>query len=79
LRRSHYLFLGYGMREWSLRLVLDRISGGEPLAYRSWAVVPEARPLERQFWRARDVDLLEHPLDEYVDALRRYVGVEAPA
>jgi hypothetical protein len=79
LRRSHYLFLGYGMREWSLRLVLDRISGGEPLAYRSWAVVPEARPLERQFWRARDVDLLEHPLDEYVDALRRYVGAEAPA
>jgi hypothetical protein len=79
LRRSHFLFLGYGMREWSLRLVLDRICAGEPLAYRSWAVLPEARPLERQFWRARDVDLLEQPLEEYVEALASYVGAEAPA
>jgi DNA-binding SARP family transcriptional activator len=74
LRRSHFLFLGYHVGEWSLRLVLDRISDGEPLAYRSWAVLPELRPLEQQFWRARDVDLLEQPLDEYVDALGRYVG-----
>jgi DNA-binding SARP family transcriptional activator len=79
LRRSHFLFLGYGMREWSLRLVLDRICGGEPLAYRSWAVLPAARPLERQFWRSRDVDLLEHPLDEYVAALGTYVGLMAEA
>jgi SIR2-like domain len=79
LRRSHFLFLGYGMREWSLRLVLDRICAGEPLAYRSWAVLPEARPLERQFWRARDVDLLEQPLEEYVEALASHVGAEAPA
>jgi DNA-binding SARP family transcriptional activator len=81
LRRSHLLFLGYGMREWSLRLVLERMCAGEPLAYRSWAVVPEARPLERQFWRARDVDLLELPIDEYVEALGRFldVGAGAPA
>ncbi len=82
LRRSHFLFLGYGMREWSLRLVLDRIGVGDPFAYRSWAVQPEARPLERQFWQARDVDLLEQPLEDYVDALGRYAGAgtaDAPA
>jgi hypothetical protein len=79
LRRSHFLFLGYGMREWSLRLVLDRICGGDALAYRSWAVVPEARPLERQFWRSRDVDLLEQPLDAYVGALARYAGLTEAA
>jgi DNA-binding SARP family transcriptional activator len=81
LRRSHFLFLGFGIREWSLRLVFSRMAAGEPLAYRSWAVVPEARPLERQFWRARDVDLLELPLEDYADGLARYVGIaaEAPA
>jgi DNA-binding SARP family transcriptional activator len=79
LRRSHFLFLGYGMREWNLRLVLDRMSGGEPLSYRSWAVLPEARPLERQFWRARDIDLLEQALDDYVESLGRYVGMQTPA
>jgi hypothetical protein len=42
-------------------------------------VLPEARALERQFWRSRDIDLVEQGLDEYVDALGRYVGVEAPA
>ena len=79
LRRSHFLFLGYGMRDWSLRLVLDRMWGGEPPAYRSWAVVPEARPLERQFWRARDVDLLELPLDDYGAALARHLGMNVEA
>jgi DNA-binding SARP family transcriptional activator len=79
LRRSHLLFLGYGMREWSLRLVLERMCAGEPLTYRSWAVVPEARPLERQLWRARDIDLLELPLEEYVDALGRFLAVDAKA
>ena len=63
------------MREWSLRLVLDRVCAGEPLAYRSWAVLAEARPLERQFWRTRDVDLLEQPLEAYVHALGTYIGV----
>jgi len=75
LRRSHFLFLGYGVREWSLRLVLHRVSGGEQFAYRSWAVVPEVRPLERQFWRSRDIDLVELELADYVEALGRYVGV----
>lgn len=79
LRRSHLLFLGYGMREWSLRLVLERMCAGEPLAYRSWAVVPAARPLERQLWRARDVDLLELPIDEYAEALGRFLEVGAGA
>jgi DNA-binding SARP family transcriptional activator len=75
LRRSHFLFLGYGMREWSLRLVLDRIWAGEQLAYRSWAVVETARPLERQFWAARNVDLLEQSLEAYVDGLGRHLGI----
>jgi DNA-binding SARP family transcriptional activator len=75
LRRSHFLFLGYGMREWSLRLVLDRVSGGQLLAYRSWAIVPAVRPLERQLWLSRDVELLEQPLETYVDGLGQHVGL----
>ena len=67
------------MRDWNLRLVLGRIWGAEGVSYRSWAVQPDARPLERQFWRARDIDLLEVPLEEYVGALGRYLqlGLEA--
>ena len=43
LRRSHFLFLGYTMRDWCLRLVLGRIWGDAPAAYRAWAVHPAPR------------------------------------
>jgi DNA-binding SARP family transcriptional activator len=79
LRRSHFLFLGYGLREWGLRLVLDRMSGGEPLTYRSWAVLPEAVPLDRDFWRWRKIDLIEQPLGEYVEGLGAHIGLEVTA
>ena len=79
LRRSHFLFLGYGMREWSLRLVLNRLCAGGSLNYRSWAVAPAPGPVERAFWRSRDVDLFEVPLDEYVDSLARHTGVAIEA
>jgi DNA-binding SARP family transcriptional activator len=69
LRRSHFLFLGYGMREWNARLVLSRIWAEPTAAYRSWAVQATPRPLEREFWRRRDVDVVEAPLEEYVAAL----------
>jgi len=75
LRHSHFLFLGFGMREWSLRLVLARMWGAERALYRSWAVREDAKPLEREFWRARDVDLLEAPLDDYAGGLARYLGL----
>jgi DNA-binding SARP family transcriptional activator len=73
LCRSHFLFLGYGLSEWNLRLVLGRMWGADGASWRSWAVQPEAKPLERQFWRVRDVDLLEVPLEDYVTALGRYL------
>jgi DNA-binding SARP family transcriptional activator len=82
LRRSHFLFLGYTMADWNLRLLLHRLWGDQPLSYRSWAVQPEPMPLEREFWRHRDVDVLEIPLERYVDALARHAGLEpaeAPA
>jgi DNA-binding SARP family transcriptional activator len=79
IRRSHFLFLGYGMRDWNLRVVLSRLWGGAGVTYRSWAVTPSAQPIERAFWRSRDIDLVEAPLDEYVDELGRYAGVAAEA
>ncbi len=74
LRRSHFLFLGYGMRDWNLRLVLGRIWGAEGVSYRSWAVQPDPKPLERQFWRARDIDLLEVPLERVRRRARRAIS-----
>ena len=59
LRRSHFLFIGYEMVDWNLRLVMHRVWGDRPLAYRSWALDPEPSALEQAFWRRFDVDVLD--------------------
>jgi DNA-binding SARP family transcriptional activator len=79
LRRSHFLFLGYTMGDWNLRVVLNRLWSGQPLSYRSWAVQPKAQPLEREFWRRRDVDVHDLPLDRYVETLAGYAGLATAA
>jgi DNA-binding SARP family transcriptional activator len=70
LRRSHYLFLGYDVLDWNLRVFLRRMWSDERVAYRSWAVQDEPAPLTRGFWRQRSVDILDVPLAEYVETLR---------
>jgi hypothetical protein len=69
LRRSHFLFLGYSMRDWNLRVILHRIWGEQKLKYKSWAVQRRPSELDREFWELRGVDVLDVPLDDYVVAL----------
>jgi len=79
LRRSHFLFLGYAMQDWNLRLVLNRFWGASTLSFRSWAVAPGMPSLERALWRRRDVDVLNVGLEDFVDSLVRRVGAEVEA
>ena len=64
------------MADWNLRVILNRLWGDQPLSYRSWAVQPQPMPLEREFWRRRDVDVYELPLEDYVTALSRHADAE---
>jgi DNA-binding SARP family transcriptional activator len=76
LRRSHFLFLGYPLREWSLRVFLHRVWGREKVSYRSWAVVPGADRMERELWRQRGIDLFDVPVDEYLQSLSQRLAEE---
>lgn len=69
LRRSHFLFLGYGLRDWNLRVILHRIWGAQKLTYKSWAVQLRPHSVEEESWRKRDVDILDVPLERYVQTL----------
>jgi DNA-binding SARP family transcriptional activator/class 3 adenylate cyclase len=71
LRRSHFLFLGYALQEWHLRVFLHRVWGHEQVAYRSWAVEPVSDPIERELWRQRGVDTIDAALGDYVERLAR--------
>jgi DNA-binding SARP family transcriptional activator len=79
LRRSHLLFIAYPVVEWSLRVFLHRTFGDQPISYRSWAVVPGARPIQREFWRHRGVHLHDVELEDFVSDLSRRLAEAAPA
>jgi hypothetical protein len=74
LRRSHFLFLGYGMRDWNLRVILHRIWGEQKLKYKSWAIQRRPSELDREFWELRGVDVLDVQLDDYVATLDAVLG-----
>jgi len=52
-------------------VVLERLWGSEPLPYRSWSVHAGPQPLEREFWRRRDVEVVDMAPAEYVAELER--------
>jgi hypothetical protein len=76
MSESHFLFLGYSLRDWNLRVVLHRMWGAQTLDLKSWAVQRERMTgklseIEQKLWSDRgDVDLLYVPLDDYVTKLR---------
>jgi hypothetical protein len=77
MSESHFLFLGYSMRDWNMRVILKQLWGSKQLGTKSWSVQLEqpeeaAREVEKQLWSRRgDVDLLYAPLKEYVERLDR--------
>lgn len=84
MAESHFLFLGYSMHDWNLRVILSRIWGAQQLDLKSWAVqrAPTdagAREVEEALWRSRgDVDLLYVPLHEYVGRLEQELFASGP-
>jgi hypothetical protein len=73
MRRSHFLFMGYSLRDWNLRVILHRIWGEQKLSYKSWAIQLNPHELDLRFWLKRDVDILNIRLEDYVAALNKYV------
>jgi hypothetical protein len=69
LTHSHFLFLGYSMQDWNLRVILRRIWGQQALDWKSWAIQKDPNEIERQLWKAREVDVFDVPLEEYISGL----------
>ena len=79
IRDSHFLFLGYRMRDWSVRVFLQRIWGAHPLEARSWAVDPRLDLVERQLWDHFGVKVIDQPVGEFLAQMERELGDLAPA
>lgn len=67
----HFLFLGYGLRDWNLRVVLNSIEKDlrRQRDITSWAIQYQPSPLERRFWQDRNVEVYDTSLESFVQQL----------
>ena len=74
---SSFLFLGYSLSDWNMRVILNRIWGTSKLGTKSWAIQrepasPELSKIERTLWNKREnmnVTLVYCELGEFVREL----------
>jgi len=65
-----FLFLGYGLRDWNLRVLLKEVSVSER---KSWAIMKAPTSLEKRLWAQRKVDLYDVDLVNFVDEMEKEI------
>jgi hypothetical protein len=71
LINSQFLFLGYSLQDWNLRVFLKRIwEDQQKFTYNSWAIQLHPQVIDRELWRSRKVDIIGMSLDDYVVQLQ---------
>jgi DNA-binding SARP family transcriptional activator len=76
LRRSHLLFLGYELEEWSLRVFLLRLWGDEGLAWHSWVLDSAPSADAREHWRPFNVDVIDISADAMLGQLHTRLAAD---
>lgn len=71
LRERSFLFLGYGLKDWNVRVLLHKLAQTRPpnVQIRSWAVVREPSLAEQELWRAHNVEMLDVDLESFAAGL----------
>jgi hypothetical protein len=63
-----FLFLGYGLRDWNLRLLLKQVSNPK---MKSWAILHAPSFFERTLWQGRNVKIFDMRLEDFVSAMEQ--------
>jgi hypothetical protein len=68
----HFLFLCHSLRDWNLRVVLNRIEKDlrRSKGIKSWAIQDKPSLLETRFWRERGVEVYDKPIEEFIKELK---------
>ena len=74
LKKSNFLFMGYTLRDWNLRVILQRLWTQQQLSYTSWAIQENAEALDRKFWGKHNVEILNVRLEDYVKQLTGHLS-----
>ena len=66
-----FLFLGYGLQDWNLRVLLKQVSNPQMT---SWAILQRPSAFEQALWRRRRVDIFDMSLESFVAEVTARVG-----
>jgi hypothetical protein len=66
LQKSHFLFMGYSLRDWNVRILLQQIWAQQERKWGSWAVQHSTNVLDQTFWMQRGVAIQIVDLAAYV-------------
>jgi hypothetical protein len=74
LKQANYLFLGFTLADWRLRVFLQRVWSGPALGRAVyWAVSPNPDELEQAMWRRAGVEVIGSGLADYLSGLLSYL------
>jgi len=74
LTTTHFVFMGYSLRDWNLRVVLNRIWGQQKLSLHSWSIQLGATELDKSLWSSRGtVEIIAEDISTYVASLKAAV------
>jgi len=78
LLKAQFVFLGYSLADWNLRLLLHRLREGQEEAdTRHWACLLHTDPVEPTFWQKRGVNIYPVSLDHFLDNLMTSLSTPA--
>ena len=79
MAETHFLFLGYSLRDWNLRVILNRLWREQQLGLPSWSIQKAIDRVEQRAWKDRggDVELFAVPLATYVSKLAEQLDAQA--
>jgi hypothetical protein len=77
MKTRHFLFLGYSLRDWNLRVLLDMLSQFDNNASKlqSWAIQYNPDLVEERIWERKSVNVFGLDLQRFVDDLAKVFGV----
>jgi hypothetical protein len=79
-RKRRFLFIGYGLRDWDLRLLLSNLrmtlTGEAQEIVSAWAIQFKPSEIEQVLWRQRDVQIFDMTVDQFGMRLRQALAHE---
>ncbi|MDQ2856183.1 MAG: SIR2 family protein [Acidobacteriota bacterium] len=70
-RTHRFLFMGYGLNDWNLRVILNNLQALDTLrAKKSWAIQSRPSAVEKRLWNKRNVDIYDVDINEFTRQLR---------